>query len=384
MASAYPNSLYPLLLCLLPVSVLAQTYKNITLGSSLTAVLNDNSSWKSPSGEFAFGFQQIETGEFLLAIWFDKIPEKTIVWLANGGNLVQQGSKVQLTTDGQFVLIDPKGQEVWMANLNGAGTCSYVAMHDTGNFVVASQDSTNLWESFDQPTDTILPTQILNIGSSLDARYSEMNYSSGRFPMQFQSNGSLVLSTIHFPLRSLNTDYWSANANGNGFQVIFNLSGYIYLEAKNKSILSYIASIVASSSNFYQRAILEYDGVFRQYVYPKNNSVTAGRPMAWSLLSYVPDNICTSITTQNTGSGACGFNSYCIQGDDQRPKCQCPPGYSYLDPDNEMNGCKQAFAPQECDGGQDADLFDIREMPGINWWGGDYEYFNPVSEDWCR
>ncbi|GLT49774.1 hypothetical protein SLA2020_233080 [Shorea laevis] len=57
MATAYPNSLYPILLCLLPVSVLAQTYNNITLGSSLTAVLNDNSSWTSPFGEFTFGFQ---------------------------------------------------------------------------------------------------------------------------------------------------------------------------------------------------------------------------------------------------------------------------------------------------------------------------------------
>ncbi|GKV22191.1 hypothetical protein SLEP1_g32076 [Rubroshorea leprosula] len=384
MASAYPNSLYLILLCLLPVSVLSQTNKNITSGSSLTAVPNDNSSWTSPSGEFAFGFQQIETGGFLLAIWFDKIPEQTIVWSANGGNLVQQGSKVQLTTEGQFVLIDPKGQEVWMANLAGTGTVSYAAMLDTGNFVLASQDSTNLWESFDHPTDTILPTQTLNIGSSLVARYSEMNYSSGRFLMQLQSNGNLVLSTVHFPLLALNTDYWSTNTNGSGVQVLFDLSGSIYLKAKDESILSTITSIGASSSNFYQRAILEYDGVFRQYVYPKNDSVADGRPMAWSSQAHVPDNICMNITTQNTGSGACGFNSYCHLGNDQRPICTCPPGYSPLEPDNEMMGCKQAFVPQECDGGQVVDLFDLRELSSVNWWGGDYEYFKPVSEDWCR
>ncbi|GLT82259.1 hypothetical protein SLE2022_006590 [Rubroshorea leprosula] len=155
-------------------------------------------------------------------------------------------------------------------------------------------------------------------------------------------------------------------------------------EAKNKSIIRYIASIGASSSNFYQRAILEYDGVFRQYVYPKNNSVTEGGTSAWSFLSYVPDDICKSITTQNTGSGACGFNSYCHLGNDKRPIRTCPPGYSPLDPDNEMMGCKQAFVPQECDGGQDADLFYISELPSVNWWGGDYEYFSSVPEDWCK
>ncbi|GLT59533.1 hypothetical protein SLA2020_323460 [Shorea laevis] len=384
MAFASPYSLCLILLFLLPVCVLAQTSQNITLGSSLTAALDINDSWKSPSGDFAFGFQQIGAGMFLLAIWFDKIPEKTIIWSANGENLVQRGSTIRLTRDGQFRLNDSQGKQVWAADLVGSGTVSYAAMLDSGNFVLASQDSINLWESFDQPTDTILPTQILNVGSSLIARYSEMNYSSGRFLMQLQSNGNLVLSTLHFPLLSLNTDYWSTNTTGSGVQVIFDLSGSIYLKAKDESILTNITSIGASSSNFYQRAILEYDGVFRQYVYPKNDSVADGRPMAWSLQSHVPDNICMNITTQNTGSGACGFNSYCHLGNDQRPICTCPPGYSPLDPDNKMMGCKQAFVPQECDGGQDAGLFDIRELSNVNWWGGDYEYFNPVSEDWCR
>ncbi|GLT27404.1 hypothetical protein SLA2020_024030 [Shorea laevis] len=88
MASISPYFLCLMLPCLLPISTIAQI---IALGSSLTAVLNANSSWTSPSGDFAFGFQQIETGMFLLAIWFDKIPEKTIVWSANGGNLVLEG-----------------------------------------------------------------------------------------------------------------------------------------------------------------------------------------------------------------------------------------------------------------------------------------------------
>ncbi|GKU94141.1 hypothetical protein SLEP1_g7670 [Rubroshorea leprosula] len=166
-------------------------------------------------------------------------------------------------------------------------------MLDTGNFGLACQDSTNLWESFDHPTDTILPTQKLNVNSSLFGCYAEMNYSSGRFMMQLLSNGNLV---------------------------VFNQSGYIYLEAKNGSIISFIA-------------VMEH-----------------------------PLDICTSIR-QATGGGACGFNSYCILANDQRPKCMCPPGYSFLDPDDDMNGCKQDFVSEECDGGQDADLFYFQDMP---------------------
>ncbi|GLT59539.1 hypothetical protein SLA2020_323520 [Shorea laevis] len=383
MASAYPNSLYLILLCLLPLSVLAQTYKNITLGSSLTAALNQNDSWKSPSGDFAFGFQQIEAGMFLLAIWFEKIPEKTIIWSANGRNLVQQGSIIQLTTDGQFKLNDRQGKQVWGPTLAGAGGVSYAAMLDTGNFVLASQDSKNLlWESFNLPTDTIVPTQVLKQGSGLVARYTGTNYSRGRFTLVMQLDGNLVTYITAFPMESVIDDYWSTVTEGSGSQVIFNQSGSIYLEAKNTSILRNIASSGVLASNFYQRAILEYDGVFRQYVYPKNNSVAAGRPMAWSLLSYVPENICKGISSG--GSGICGYNSYCIIGNDQRYKCLCPPGYSYLDPDNELNGCKQDFVPQNCDGGQDADLFDLRDLMNADWVGSEADYYDQVTEDWCR
>ncbi|RVX12753.1 G-type lectin S-receptor-like serine/threonine-protein kinase LECRK2 [Vitis vinifera] len=319
MVSALPYTLLFMLFLLLPFSRIAQTYSNITLGSLLTAQ-NNGSFWASPSGEFAFGFQQVGAGGFLLAIWFNKIPEKTIIWSANGNNLGQRISIVQLTADGQLVLTDPKGKQIWDA---GSGV-SYAAMLDTGNFVLVGQDSVTLWESFGEPTDTILPTQELNQGGKLVARFSETNYSNGRFMFTLQADGNLVMYTRDFPMDSTNFAYWSTQTVGSGFQVIFNQSGYIVLTARNKSILNLVSSSEASTEDFYQRAILEYDGVFRQYVYPKSAGSSSGRwPMAWSPSPSIPGNICMRIT-ENTGGGACGFNSYCILGDDQRPNCKCP------------------------------------------------------------
>ncbi|RVX12751.1 G-type lectin S-receptor-like serine/threonine-protein kinase LECRK1 [Vitis vinifera] len=294
---------------------------NATLGSSLTAEGN-NSFWASPSDEYAFGFQQIRNEGFLLAIWFNKIPEKTIVWSANGNNLVQRGSRVELTTGGQFVLNDPEGKQIW--NAVYASKVSYAAMLDTGNFVLASQDSIYLWESFDHPTDTILPTQMLDLGSQLVARFSEKNYSNGRFLLILQADGDLILYTT-------------------AFQQILH------------------------------------------YVYPKSADSSREKwPMAWYPLSFIPENICMSITA-GTGSGACGFNSYCELGDDQRPNCKCPPGYSFLDPDNTMSGCKQNFVTQNCEkASQEKDQFYLEEMINTDWPLADYEYFRPVTEDWCR
>ncbi|GLU19434.1 hypothetical protein SLE2022_356860 [Rubroshorea leprosula] len=385
MAFSSPYSLYLILLFLPPVYVVAQAYQNITLGSSLTAELNINSSWKSPSGDFAFGFQQIRAGEFLLAIWFDKIPQKTIIWSANGAKLVQEGSKIQLTTDGQFSLSDTRGEEVWAAKLTGSGVVSYAAMLDTGNFVLSNQDSSIfLWESFNLPTDTIVPTQIMIKRSVLFSRYAEMNYSRGKFTFQMQGDGNLVLYDTSFPLDSVPTPYWASDTVNLGFQFVFNQSGYIYLADQNGSIIYYMTSNGASSSrDYYQRAILEYDGVFRHYVYPKINDATARSPTNWSVRSFEPKNICLT-RGESQGSGRCGFNSYCSLGDDQRPRCDCPAGYSFFDPDDKMRGCKQDLISQDCNGNQDADNFELREMPNTDWPGTDYGYFKGVTEDWCR
>ena len=371
-----------LLLLLLPASVVAQAYSNKTLGSSLTA--GDNESWASESGEFAFGFQEIGTGGYLLAVWFNKISEKTVVWSANGGNLAKKGSKVQLTSDGSFVLNDQEGEKIWPVDSTITGV-AYAAMLDSGNFVLARQDSMNLWESFDNPTDTILPTQAMNQGSKLLARLSETNYSSGRFMFTLESTGNLAMYTTNFPQDSENFAYWSSKTTGSGFQVIFNQSGSIYLMASNGSKLMDVLTNEASTEDYYQRAILEYDGVFRQYVYPKSSGSSAGRPMAWSsLTSFVPDNICTSIRAE-TGSGACGFNSYCTMGNDDRPYCQCPPGYTFLDPQDDMNGCKQNFEPESCsDESQEKGLFGFEEMTDVDWPLSDYGHFTEVTEDWCR
>ncbi|XP_059644938.1 G-type lectin S-receptor-like serine/threonine-protein kinase LECRK3 [Cornus florida] len=382
---AFAVSIYFILLSL-PYLTIART-SNVTLGESLTAT-DDNSSWVSPSGDFAFGFRRMNgTGGFHLAIWFNKIPEKTIVWSAKRDNLAQEGSKIQLTTDGRFVLEDPNGNNIWSANL-GSGA-AYGAMLDSGNFVLESNNSANtsafLWQSFDNPTDTMLPTQRLSRGKKLVSSFSNKNLSSGRFKFELQTSGDLVLSTLNFPLDTTNKAYWSTTTAGSGFEVIFNQSGYVYLTASNGSVLQYVFENSISPSQFYQRAVLEFDGVLVYYVYPKSAGSTGGRRMEWSPSSTLPEDICMSIR-QDTGGGACGFNSYCTLGADRRPICNCPPEYILMNPNDVVSGCKQNFIPQNCDAevSPETDLFGFEDMTNTDWPDSDYEYFQSVTEDWCR
>ncbi|PON69718.1 Bulb-type lectin domain containing protein [Parasponia andersonii] len=366
LATPCPLCIFLHFLLLLPFTI-AQNHIKIPLGSSLTA--NDgNLVWASPLGEFAFGFQQIEKDGFLLAIWFNKIPERTVVWSANGNTLVKRGSKLELTKNGLLVLKSPTGKQICVVQGAGSGV-AYAAMLDTGNFVLASQDSVSIWESFNEPTDTLLPLQAFNQGKRLAARYSGKNFSKGRFQLKLRSNGNLELYTTTFPMDAANYVYWSSNTAGSGFQVMFNQSGSIYLQAKNGTILSMLSSKPSSTEDFYQRAILEYDGVFRHYVHPKNNGPdTKGWSRAWSHCSTsIPSNICLSLK-EETGGGACGFNGYCSLEKDQRPNCHCPNGYSFIDPNDVMKGCKQSFESQSCDvNSKEEDKFYFNTMENTDW-----------------
>ncbi|KAJ4850962.1 hypothetical protein Tsubulata_002493 [Turnera subulata] len=384
MALTFPYYVCFLLLLVHPFLASAQTSGNISLGASLSAK-NDNSSWLSPSGDFAFGFRQVVQNGFLLAIWFNKIPEQTIVWSANRNSLVPSGSTVQLTSKGLLILNDKAGRQIWTAISLGTGV-TYAAMLDTGNFVLASNGSVNLWESFDEPTDTILPTQIMNQGTELIANYLETNYSNGRFKFMLQGDGNLILYTVSYPFTTSNAAYWSTQSSiPSGYQVVYNQTGYIYLIARNGTVLNPVLSNPVSAQDFYQRATIDYDGILRQYVHLKPGASSSTKwPVGWNILSFIPGNICLRIEGA-TGSGACGYNSYCSIGNDQRPSCQCPEGYSFVDPNDVRQGCKQDFVSQSCDlSSPETDSFSFVDMPNTDWPLSDYEYFGSSSEDWCR
>ncbi|GFZ16541.1 hypothetical protein Acr_25g0009500 [Actinidia rufa] len=380
---AYPDISNLLFLSLLPfLPVFAAS--NINLSSSLSATGGDDS-WISPSGEFAFGFCKINnTNTFLLAIWYAKIPKQTIVWHANTSSPVQTGSKVNLTPNG-LALNDPSGQTIWKAQPNTA--VSYGAMLDTGNFVLSgTNNSFYVWESFDYPTDTILPTQVLSLGGMLYSKLSEANYSKGRFELHFTNGGDLELVPIAWPSEIRYQHYYTSatanpDASQSGFQLVFSQSADINIVIRNGTTIPLSRVSITPNLNNYHRATLDSDGVFRQYTCP-NTSIG---DQSWSVVRYIPDNICAALRNE-FGSGVCGFNSYCLENSGT-VDCQCPHGYSFLDPNDKFGGCKPNF-PQGCgvdDGTRNPnELYDLVQMVNVNFPFGDYDSLGPYNQMQCE
>ncbi|KAG9456697.1 hypothetical protein H6P81_001205 [Aristolochia fimbriata] len=390
MAASSPFLLLVLLcyLCFLPSVVYGQSYRNVSLTSYLTAGDKDSSpsSWASPSGEFAFGFHRLpQLNLFLLAIWYEKLPEKTVVWYVNGNNPLQSGSKVELTSRGELVLTDHQGREQWKQD-SLSGNISHAAMLDTGNFVMISTNSDRVWQSFDEPSDTILPTQILDPPSILSSRRGEANFSKGKFELRLQTDDNLALYPLSFK-EQVYPAYWASDTVGSGARLIFNESGSVYLLRRNGSRLNLgSTNDTLSTVDFYQRMTLEFNGVFSLFVYPKT-SKSGNWQKSWSIVKSIPSNMCV-IGMRDTGPGACGFNSYCELDEEKRPKCLCPYGYTYFDPNDQLGGCKPSFPLQRCDSdGANRGLqpeFEMRAMVGTDWPMADFEYLESVTEDECR
>ncbi|KAI3676929.1 hypothetical protein L1987_86544 [Smallanthus sonchifolius] len=364
-------------------SVVAQQRNgSIPVGASLTAT-DDVEPWLSPSGDFAFGFKKILGNDnFVLSIWYDKIPDQTVVWYPQRSPTVSRGSKVELISGLGLVLSDPQGREVWSSR--SISDVAYGVMNDTGNFVIVDSNSINIWESFNNPADTMLPTQVLERGGIINSKLSQTNFSRGRFQLRLLQEGNLVLNSRDIAFDFAYVPYYESktedlsNSSNSGSQLIFDEAGYMYILKRNGQIVDVtIRNTALSSEAYYHRATLDSDGVLTLYTYPKNPTGNT----TWQAIWVETGNLCAYVGG-HVDSRACGFNNVCNR-ETGRPNCECPLGFSLLDPNDPNGDCKLDFT-LSCDEGESNEDIDFIELANVNWPLSDYKRIRPISEQECR
>nr|KYP40306.1 putative LRR receptor-like serine/threonine-protein kinase At2g23950 family [Cajanus cajan] len=367
--------------------VLAQTKSVMVIGDSHTATTS-TSPWlvSSPSGDFAFGFLPLEDtpNTFILCIWYAKIPDKTIVWFANRDKPAPKDSKVVLSADDGLVLTAPNGDQLWTSEGLSVKVSSGV-FNDTGNLMLKDSGSNSAWESFKDYRDTLLPYQTLGSDQKLSSRLKENDFNLGRFELLFQNDGNLVMHSINLPSEYANENYYesgtiASNTSSAGTQLVFDGLGGLYILRENKEKFNFSeGGGRVSTTQFYLRATLNFDGVFTLYQHPKGSSGSGGWTPVWSK----PDNICKA-NMVDKGSGVCGYNSICSLRDDNRPTCKCPKWYSLVDPNDPNGSCEPDFV-QACVGDElREDLYDFEVLIDTDWPLSDYVLQKPFTEDQCR
>ncbi|KAF8401702.1 hypothetical protein HHK36_012648 [Tetracentron sinense] len=346
----------------------AQTPTSITLGSKITS--GTNSSWRSPSGDFAFGFYPLASGLFLVGIWFDEIPQRTLVWSANRDDPAKNGSTVSLTLAGQLVLTYSNGS---VYSIYSGNTTSSASMQNDGNFVLKNYVSKVLWQSFSYPTDTLLPGQVLVMGQKL---YSNVNgtvdYSTGRFMLEMQAlDGNLVLSAFRFA----DQGYWFTLTLTKTESLVFNqTTAFMYVVNTTAIAYTMTRRLPTPIEDYYHRAIVNDHGNFQQYVYSKRNG--SEWEMVWE-----------AITEPCLVNNICGVYGFCTSPNNKTASCSCLPGYSPMDPNNPSKGCYPDAVVEHCVENPSATNFTLEVMNNTDFPNGpfaDMSRITPADVETCK
>ncbi|XP_065850891.1 G-type lectin S-receptor-like serine/threonine-protein kinase SD2-5 [Euphorbia lathyris] len=98
-----------------------------------------------------------------------------LVWSANRNNPVRINSTLQLTSNGDFVLKDVDGNIAWSTGTAGKSVAG-LNLTEMGNLVLFDNNNSTVWQSFDHPTDSLVPGQRLISGHKLIPSMSPTNW----------------------------------------------------------------------------------------------------------------------------------------------------------------------------------------------------------------
>ncbi|KAJ4955405.1 hypothetical protein NE237_012188 [Protea cynaroides] len=319
----------------------------ITLGWRMSA--RDSQVLVSENRTFAFGFTEVDSqDQFQLAIWYAELPgDRTVVWSANRNSPVGKDATVELDSAGNLVVID-HGTTVWTSNTSNFGVQT-AAILDSGNFVLYNRGFYIIWQSFSNPSDTLLPGQPLTVSSELSSPKSPSHGGYYTLKMLQQPTSLSLGLTFNLPesqnssLADLeshtNYSYWSSpeisNVTGDVVAVLDESGsfGMVYGESSDGVVYVYkndddYGGLTGgkSSSNrseiSLRRLTLEMNGNLRLYRW--DNDVNGSRQ--WMLEWAAVSNPCDI-------AGVCGNGVCILDGSKTNASCKCLPGTSRVGSD---------------------------------------------------
>lgn len=309
------------ILTLLFLSSLCRSDDRITHGKPLSP----GDTLISQSGVFALGFFSPTSSNMslYLCIWYHNISEHTVVWTANRDNpiIAPSSPMLAITNNSDLVLSDSQGRTPWVVENNITGTGVAAVLLDTGNFVVQFPNGTFIWQSFDHPTDTMLPGMkiLLSVGR-LVAWRGLNDPSTGNFSLRFNTSSNLQLviwNGIRPYSRILILN--GGPVFGGAFQ------NNIFYEAIGGTGDGSYYTYQVSDGSPYGCVTLDYMGVLRTLSW--NHS-------SWTTLSVRPTSSCDLYAW-------CGPFGYCNHLGDA-PACQCIDGFEPVGPGvNSSRGCRR-------------------------------------------
>nr|POF00745.1 g-type lectin s-receptor-like serine/threonine-protein kinase [Quercus suber] len=298
---------------------------------TLDQPIKDGQTLVSNQKTFALGFfSPGNSNRRYVGIWYYQITEQTIVWVANRDNPLNDSSGIlSINSHGNLVLhTQNQTLPIWSTNIASVSSTNYsisiAQLLDVGNLVLVQQHSQRvLWQSFDYPTNTILP--FMKVG--LDQQTGLSRYlTSWKSPDDPKiGKYSFKLDPIGYPQLLLykgRTPLWRGGTwSSQGLAGVPEMKSKLYISLVNVSFVNNQDEITIMYSiiepNDYSKIIfvLGESGTFGMYTWGNGK---------WVKLWY-PKESC-DIYLQ------CGPNSYCDPYNGDEFDCTCLPGFEPKSP----------------------------------------------------
>ena len=315
----------------------------------------------SPNGDFSAGFYSVGDNAYCFANWFSN--SRTVVWMANRDNTVNGNhSKLSLFDTGNLILTDATklNVTVWATNTVSLSSVQ-LFLNDTGNLVLCDKEGIVLWQSFDFPTDTLLPQQLLTRKTKLVSSRSQTNFSSGFYELSFNND-----NLLRFVYNGLDVSdiYWfySGLEDYNNSTLAFNSLGNLS-PSDDFTIMS-----ADYGAMLHRRLTLDYDGNIRLYSWEEERQ-------SW-LVSW------QAIQRPCIIAGACGANSFCSYVIGYGRKCSCPSGYKMKNRSDWTDGC-ELEVELSCKENESGFLM-LSHVDFYSYYGNDFGNFLNYTFDQCR
>ncbi|KAI8000155.1 G-type lectin S-receptor-like serine/threonine-protein kinase [Camellia lanceoleosa] len=140
---------------------------------TLTQPISDPESIISSNKVFQLGFfSPVNTTNRYVGIWYNNIPVRTVVWVANRDRpLIDSSGSLMISKDGNLVVLNGQKEGIWSSNVSNSVANSSARLLDSGNFVlVDNSNGRTIWGSFQYPSDSFLEKMTLTSNGSTDKK----------------------------------------------------------------------------------------------------------------------------------------------------------------------------------------------------------------------
>ncbi|KEH41621.1 S-locus lectin kinase family protein [Medicago truncatula] len=316
-----------------------------------------------------------------VGIWYYNLTPKTVVWVANRDNPVQDSSgSFVISEDGNLMVLDSSGKSYWSTNLETSSSSLHrkVKLLDSGNLIVSEEEQEHgqgqgqgqgpgkvmiLWQSFANPTDTFLPGMKMDESLSLTSWRSNEEPASGNFTFEQDEKVNQYI------IWKRSMKYWKSSVSGKfvgsgemSSAISYLLSNFTMKVSPNNTVPFLTSSLYKNT-----RMVMNYWGQLR---YLKMDS-----QKKWLLVWVEPRDRCSVFN-------ACGNFGSCNSKYDSM--CKCLPGFKANSVESWKSGDFSGGCSRKtnvCSENAKSDMFLSLKMMKV---GNPDAQFNAKNEEECK